>query len=427
MLVVMTGCVPRATPAQKLPATRTAATTQRVIPSVPNPLVMFDGRPVTDGQMWVEQRRPELLAFFESHVYGKAPPPPLDAKYAVESMDDSALGGKAIHKEIAMTFSGNGKTVTWHMTVYLPAHANGPVPVILGLNFSGNQAICDDPGIPLRTVWTRSSRTEPMHPGPASQPSRGRDSSGWQLEKLIAHGYGLATIYYFDIEPDVAQGPAIGIRSLYWQPGTTQPTAPDEWGAEAAWAWGLSRGLDALATDPAVDAKRIVVFGHSRLGKAAVWAGASDPRFAAVISNESGCGGVAILRDKRGETLTKVTHAFPRWFCANFNQYAGREAEMPTDQHEMVALIAPRPLYIGSADQDYTSDPPNEFACAVLADPVWRLLGKQGFGVSAMPPLNTSVGHTIRYHVRTGKHDVKAYDWDQYLRFLDEELGRGGA
>jgi hypothetical protein len=423
LLLISAGCNPSPLQAGRLPAARVEATTGRVIPSVPDPLVMFDGRPVTSREMWVEQRRPELLQFFRSHVYGNSPPPPEDAVYTIESVDDAALGGKAIHKEIAMRFSRNGKTAVWHMTEYLPKNSAGAVPVILGLNFGGNQSICDDPGVPLRTIWSRKSKTEPMHPAAATQPSRGKDAAAWQLDRLIDHGYGLATIYYFDIEPDVPQGPALGIRSLYWNTGTTQPAA-DEWGSVAAWAWGLTRGLDALQTDPAVDAHRVVVFGHSRLGKAAVWAGASDPRFAAVISNESGCGGVAILRDKQGETVAKIVHSFPHWFCQNFNQYAGHESAMPTDQHEMVALIAPRPIYIGSADLDFTSDPFSEFACCVLTDPVWRLLGSDGFGVTTMPALNTSVGHAIRYHDRTGKHNVTAYDWEQYLRFLDEELPR---
>jgi hypothetical protein len=407
------------------PAKQMGASTQRTLPVVPDPLVMFDGRPVTDKRMWVDQRRPELLGFFESHVYGVSPPSPKDAVYTVESVDDAALGGKAVHKEIAMTFTGNGKTVVWHMTEYLPGHAVGPVPVILGLNFAGNQTICDDPGIPLRMVWTRKSKAGPMRPGPATQPSRGRETSQWQLDQILAHGYGLATIYYFDIEPDAPEGPAMGIRSLYQDLATTKPAA-DQWGAIAAWAWGLSRGLDALATDPAVDAKRVIVFGHSRLGKAAVWAGASDPRFAAVISNESGCGGAAVLREKQGENIGRITSKFPSWFCGNFKAYAGHEAQMPTDQHEMVALIAPRPVYIASADSDSNSDPFSEFASAVRADPVWRLLGADGFGVTAMPALNTSVGHTIRYHDRTGKHDVKAFDWEQYLPFLDEEVGGEG-
>ena len=178
--------------------------------------------------------------------------------------------------------------------------------------------------------------------------------------------------------------------------------------------------------DAGVEVGRVVLFGHSRLGKAAVWAAATDPRFAGVISNESGCGGVAILRNKQGETVAKITQAFPNWFCANFNRFAGRESEMPTDQHEMVALVAPRPVYIGSAEEDLWSDPFNEFACAVLADPVWRLLGSDGFGVKDMPALNTSVGRTIRYHNRSGKHGVTAYDWEEYLRFVGEEVeGKG--
>ncbi|MEM6366614.1 MAG: acetylxylan esterase, partial [Planctomycetota bacterium] len=332
-----------------------------------------------------------------------------------------------LRREIDITLRRSGPSLTMSMLVYTPrSAANKPCPLFLGLNFGGNHTVDPNPSIRITQSWVSNRRDETTNRNQATSLGRGRAAKRWPIESIVDAGYGLATIHYSDIDPDFDDGFENGMHGLFRDWAYDVPKL-QRWGSIAAWAYGLSRAMDVLVDDPLVASDQVAVFGHSRLGKTALWAGAMDERFALVISNNSGCGGAALSRRAVGETVGKINRTFPHWFADEFNDYNENESELPVDQHQLISLIAPRPVYVASATKDRWADPKGEYLSALAASPVYRLFGLQGISSSSrddsMPPPDQSLqSGMIGYHLRSGKHDVTLYDWDQYIRFADRVM-----
>lgn len=361
-------------------------------------LLMKGGRRITSADEWVKHRRPEVLELFREHMYGRVPPTPYETQLTVVREDRSAMEGAATLRQVNVRVSARGKQIVIQLSLFIPNHAPKPVPTFL--------LICNrDPD--------------------NIDPTRQKKSEFWPAEEGIARGFGMAAFHNAEAAPDNKNNHfrdgAPGMLDQGVRP-------PDAWGALAAWAWGASRCLDYLVTDRDVAAGQVAVIGHSRGGKAALWAAAEDERFAMACSNESGCGGAALSRrhNKGKESVARINQSVPHWFNDNFKTYGDRVDELPVDQHMLMALIAPRPVCVGSAEQDLWADPRGEFLSLFHAGPVYRLFGKQGLGARAeMPAIGEPLhGDAAHYHIREGKHNLLLYDWTCYWDFADQTFGR---
>ncbi|MFW6277527.1 MAG: hypothetical protein ACOC1J_02560 [Prolixibacteraceae bacterium] len=389
---------------------------------LPDPLVTFKGKKIQNAKKWEKKGRPELLEFFTHNVYGKVPGELNISTVNVLEESDNVYSGKAIRKQVELSFQKNGKNLDFTILMYLPKDVENP-PVFLGYNFYGNHTVTEDVNVIISDAWTRNNPSFGIINNQLTEQSRGVRTNRWAIEKMLNAGFGLATIYYGEVDPDKDDF-TDGVHPFFYSDNQQQPAA-DEWGSIAAWAWGLSRAMDYFEQDENVEESDVIVFGHSRLGKASLWAGATDQRFAAVISNNSGCGGAALSKRKFGETVGRINSVFPHWFADNFNNYNNNEEALPVDQHELLALMAPRPLYVASAEEDEWADPRGEFLSAYYATPVYELFGKEGIHAKEMPEVNQPIQNTIAYHIRSGEHDVTDYDWEQYIKWAKEELGIG--
>ncbi len=400
-----------------------------------DPLRMSNGTPVVTAVQWFSKRRPQIMRLFEDNVFGRTPDAAKNVLMhaRVIEHDDHALDALAIREQIELTFDpAPGITPapevqrTLRLLLYVPANAkHRPAPVVLGLNFTGNQSVLDDPAILSTPIWSKPSGTTALVHVLPSEKTRGSATSEWQVKFLLSRGYGIATAYYQELEPDFKNASQYSVRNLF-QPASLAPKS-DDWGAIGAWAWGLSRAMDYLQRDPLVDGAHVAVTGHSRLGKAADWAAAQDSRFAALLSTESGHGGQSIQRRALGETVAHLEHSFPEWFCPAYAQWVGRDAEIAADGNLLLSLNAPRPLYVASAVEDEWSDPKGEFLSAQSASRVYEMLGEPALLPDAqMPAIDQAIGLTsdVAYHVRAGLHDVTLFDWEHYLDFLDDHWGR---
>ncbi len=391
--------------------------------TLPDPLILSNGDKVIDTKTWNEKRRPEILKLIADQVYGKTPARPGPLRYQVVESSDEALGGNAIRKQVRVFFTPDKAEPKMDLLIYLPKAADKPVPLMIGLNFYGNHTIHSDPEILLSESWMRQNDDKGIVDNRATEKSRGTSASRWSVDLILDRGYGLATAYYGDIDPDFDDGFKNGIHPVFLKDGQEKP-APDEWGSIGAWAYGLSRAMDYFEEDEDINQEQVAVMGHSRLGKSSLWAGAQDERFAITISNDSGCGGAALSMRRFGETVGRINRVFPHWFCDNFNTYNENEDALPVDHHMLIALIAPRPAYVASAVDDRWADPKGEFLSVLHAEPVYKLLGTSGFGATEMPELDQPVMGTLGYHIRTGGHNVTDFDWKAYLDFADEHFGR---
>lgn len=387
---------------------------------LPELLVSKDGKRIGNAKAWEQIRRPEILKIFEEKVFGKAPAEELAIDITEKVLNSEGLNGKATIKEVTFTFQNNGKSQEAVLLLFLPNQPSKPVPVFLGYNFSGNHTVFPDETILITRSWRRDDPNLGVQDNEASTLSRGAKFSRWPILNIINRGYGLATMYYGDIDPDFDDGFKNGVHALF-DKSTNGKLQGDDWGSIATWAWALTKVMDYFETDAVIDHQKVAVIGHSRLGKTSLWAGASDPRFALVISNDSGCGGAALSKRRFGETIHAINTRFPHWFCDNFNQYNDKEDKMPFDQHMLIALMAARPVYIASAKDDSWADPKGEFLSGKHASPAYHLYGLKGLEIDNQPPVNQpeKSGH-IGYHIRSGRHDITVYDWEQYLDFADK-------
>jgi hypothetical protein len=387
---------------------------------LPNPLVDQDGQPITTAEQWRGNRRGEILRLFESQVYGTRPDsrPQMTIEQTSGSAE-SAVGPGIRRKQVTITLRRQGEAAQLHLLIYMP-ESTSPVPAFLTLNFNGNHTVANDPAVPVTANWVRNNESLGYVGHQASEESRGRSSSRWPIREITSRGYALATMYYGDIDPDFDDGFANGVHALY----ADQQRDATSWGSISAWAWGLSRAMDYLAQDEHIDAEHVAVMGHSRLGKTSLWAGATDERFALVVSNNSGCGGAALSRRAFGETVQRINTSFPHWFCGNHKKFNSNEGACPVDQHMLISLIAPRPVLICSAEEDRWADPRGEFLGGKGAHDVYRLLGTDGLAADEMPALNTPIMSRIGYHIRPGKHDVLPQDWQVYMDFADKHFAR---
>lgn len=388
--------------------------------TLPDPLRFESGRVVSSPDEW-PQRRQEILRQFQDQMFGMVPPRPELMRYEVVESGE-AFEGRAVRHQVRIWLSFDDKGPFIDLLLYLPVGVERAVPVFMGLNFYGNQAVCSDPAVRLCEGWLRNNEKMGIVGNRVTEKSRGTNSEGWQAEYLIEQGYGLATACYADIDSDRHDEFTAQVYKLF-PAGESRPG--NAWSAIGAWAWQLSRMMDYLQTRPEVDVRKVAVMGHSRLGKTALLAGALDERFAIVISNNSGCGGAALSKRCYGETVARIVTSFPHWFCGNFREYANNEGELPFDQHMLLACVAPRGLYVASAEDDRWADPRGEFLALRHAATVYAFLDLGSFPTGAFPAIDEPVeGLLTGYHCRAGRHAVLRYDWERYVAFADRLFGR---
>jgi hypothetical protein len=385
--------------------------------TLPDLFLCADGERVGNAKAWMKKRRPEIVRMFEEIQFGKMPSRPKGLRFEVFDKGTTALGGKALRKQVTIYFAKGDNEHKLTLLIYLPAGAKKAVPLLLNISFSAPNQIVDDAGVNLGEIWTKEGKKIK-----ADQPSA---FGKINIEQFLDAGFGFATFYYGDVEPDFKDGIKAGIRGKYLKKGQTEPAA-DEWGAISAWAWGLSRVMDYFEKDNRIDSRRIALQGASRLGKTVLWTGARDTRFKMVIASISGEGGAAISRRNYGETIAHITDPTRYYyqFAPNYHSFSDKVNQLPFDAHFLVALMAPRLLLLQTGSTDYWSDPKGEFLSAIAAAPVYKLFGETGPTTNEMPAAGDTslLMNNLGYYMHEGGHTVLPQDWTLFISYMKKYL-----
>lgn len=387
---------------------------------LPDLMTLENGDTVTNTSDWIQKRRPEIIRLYETEQYGKAPER-IKQRVNLFEPGTPAREGKAVRKQVTLYLTEDTASHKADLLIYLPADAKGPVPLFLMVSFMPNAMTVDDPAIRSGYMWNREGERVPVQPGSGESRMRGLD-----VDKFISQGFGVATLYYGDIEPDFADGIRYGVRGHYLPEGKEWPE-PNEWGTISAWAWGLGYAMDYLETDPDIDATKVALHGVSRLGKTVLWTGALDQRFAMVLASCSGEGGAALSMRDYGETIAHMV-APSRYFyqfCGNRARYADNPQSSPIDAHMLLSLMAPRPLLLQTGDTDGWSDPKGEFLAAIAAGPVYNLFGKKGLETDEMAEAGIPILHDLGYYMHAGGHGTLPEDYDVFIDFMRKHFLEG--
>ena len=357
--------------------------------TLPNPLVTNGKKPVTTVATWENIRRQEILALFENNVYGQMPKRFDSIQFKSANTPGMVMGGKAFMRRAEISVWRMGKQVKINLLMFIPSSAKKPSPVFLFINNRGIDQ---------------------------TDPTRKVQSEFWPAEMVIDSGYAIAAFHVSDVAPDNNDHYKEGVLQLYPE----QLTMENGMKAIGAWAWAASRVMDYFEREKVIDPKHVFLVGHSRGGKTALWAGAQDQRFAMIFSNCSGNTGAALSRRQIGETVKKINTTFPYWFCDNYKKYNDNVAALPVDQHMLISLIAPRPLYTTNATKDVWADPKGSYMSVKSAEPVYSLYKKKSALPKSPPKVEVAIiASPLGYHIREGEHDLTKFDWNNFIRFAN--------
>lgn len=360
--------------------------------TLPDVLKTRANQVVRNKATWEKVRRPEIIKLLEENIYGQMPTSFDRLTYSIKNEKASVMAGKATLKEVIIEVVRNNKPLKINLVLFVPTKQKGPVPVFLLINNRGKEN---------------------------TDPTRAHKSDFWPAEMVIDSGYAIAAFHVSDLAPDDSVQYVNGVLQLYPE----QLTINEGMGAIGAWAWGASRVLDYFQKDAAIDAKKVAIVGHSRGGKASLWAASEDQRFAMCFSNCSGNTGAALSHRRFGETISRINTTFPHWFAKNYKKFNNNEDALPLDQHMLLATIAPRPLYATNATKDLWADPTGTFLSLKQAEKVYAFYGLKSNLPAHLPAVNQPiVTSQLGYHLREGEHNLTAYDWSNFLKFANLHL-----